>query len=89
MESRRYPPKSQQKRKPNGSAQPGQTKFDKWLESEPGNREFLFKVNPLTPGLGAFALVGTPIQVDRYMVMIDFEEGDVLWVAKDNIIACR
>ena len=90
MEVRRPAPRRSNKRKNHLKLQPGQTKFDRWLEKmkeEKKSLSFHFAIPPLVdhPELQADCTV---IEVDRYMLFLEFQDGQCWWIAKGTITAC-
>lgn len=91
MEVRRPAPRRSTKNKGKSlQLQPGQTKFDRWLEKMKDERKHLrfhFAIPPLAddPAISVDCVV---IEVDRYMLFLEFADGQCWWIAKGTITAC-
>lgn len=89
MEVRRPAPRRNNKRK-NLKLQPGQTKFDRWLEKMKDERKHLTFHFAIPPFAGSSEITAdcVVIEVDRYMLFLEFQDGQCWWIAKGTITAC-
>lgn len=90
MEVRRPAPRRNNKKR-SLKLQPGQTKFDRWLEKmkdEKKSLRFHFAIPPLVDDPDGLQVDCTVIEVDRYMLFLEFPDGQCWWIAKGTITAC-
>jgi hypothetical protein len=82
--------------RPRAAPDADKTKFDKWLERMRGDRspvEFLFSTSPrFAPVHSHVDLQGRKntcqiVDVDRYMLLLEFADGEACWVNKSIIVS--
>lgn len=79
--------------KPSRKLPESQSKFDRWLENQVEARRkvsFVFAQNPRPQSHTHFVQTMaecTVIVVDRYMLMVEFHDGETWWVSKSNIVS--
>jgi hypothetical protein len=69
-----------------------QSKFDRWLETQVEQRRsvtFIFSEHPRAwqVNTGRVELDCKVIAVDRYMLLLEFHDGQTWWTSKANILS--